>query len=46
MNVGDKFVMKVPSPLTLWDKFLWRLFRIERKRPEADQEFVVTNTTD
>jgi len=42
-KVGDRFTMDVKPSLTFWDKILWRLFRIERKRPTKRQEFVVTN---
>lgn len=45
-KVGDKIRMAVPPPLTWWDNLLWRFFRIERKRPRAMKEFVVTYTTD
>ena len=40
-KVGDKIRMKVPPPLTWWDNFLWRWFRIERRRPFEWKDFVV-----
>ena len=31
-KVGDVLIYTGPAPLTWWDRFLWRLFRIKRKR--------------
>lgn len=45
MNVGDVFTIDAPPPLTWWDRVLWRLFRIERRRENVRQTFVVTATT-
>jgi len=41
LKIGDKVNAQLPPPLTWWDRVLWRLFRIERKRPLAWQELVV-----
>jgi hypothetical protein len=30
--VGDTVSVLAPPPPTLWDRFLWRAFRIERRR--------------
>lgn len=44
MEVGDKFSIKLPKPMTWLDRALWRLFRYERKRPEVQQRFVIIHT--
>lgn len=44
MKIGDKVTATLPPPLTWWDKVLWRLFRIERKRAAVTREYVVTDT--
>lgn len=44
--VGDRVLIHGPPPLTWWDRFLWRFFRIERKRPYVVREFIVTATCD
>lgn len=48
LEVGDKIAGKFPPPLTWLDRFLWRVFRIERKREPVEQEYTVisTNTWD
>lgn len=45
-NIGDEIRIKAPPPLTWWDRVLWRLFRIERKREPIDQVYVVTDATE
>jgi hypothetical protein len=44
MQVGDKVTMSdVWFPLTWWDRFLWRLFRIDRERPKVSGEWTVVD---
>ena len=43
LKVDDHVTADLPAPLTWWDRLLWRLFRIEHKRPTTRQTFVVTD---
>lgn len=42
LKVGDRISMKV-EPLTWWDRFLWRWFRIVRKHPSVRRDFIITD---
>lgn len=43
MKIGDKICAQLPPPLTWWDNFLWRFFRIERKRHKTWQDLTVVD---
>ncbi len=43
---GDTIWVYGPPPLTWWDEFLWRVFRVERKREPVLRKYIVTVTTE
>lgn len=45
MKVGDKITLPWPPPLTLWDKFLWRFFRIDRQKKWEMREGICIYTS-
>jgi hypothetical protein len=39
---GDTIMFTGPPPMTRWERFLWRWFRIDRKRQNVTRTFVVS----